>query len=965
MLICIVSPGMKHDGNTLKERSLGGSETAAIQLAEALARTPDPFGNKNRVTVLSNCDAYCIVNGVAYIPLQATPEYLAGTDIDLLIVSRWQEPLMHPHNAKVCFYWCHDLALKRSEMAVRGIMYQIDRLLVMSQFQKKQYMDTYSVPDSGIEVIRNGIDLDLFPAPTQKFREKGQMVYCARPERGLENLVKPGGIMEILHRVNSPVTLHVAHYDNTTEQMKPYYDMLWARCNELPNVKLVGNLTKAQLYDLYRRSWLYLYPTDFEEISCISAMEARACGLPFMTTPTAALVETVPIGCGIFIDGPANTEKSQAEFVNQINFLYNKDDHWKKMSDEAYRSAIDLKWEPVAERLIILADQIMAENTNDPARMYRHFFVNSDIETCRAMTEKGGFDLSLVNDDVEYVKENFAFTSSPEAYREQYIKVDQGASVAHYLPSENEPRLKVLIDFLKTNKGKFKRILDYGCWIGHQAIRVANEVGPDVQVVGVDITKKNIELAEECKKLYSKHGNVNFEVWDEMEDHDKRILDREQYDLVICNEVLEHVLDPVSLIVTLENLCKQGGMIFLTTPSGPWEYESYYTFKYRCHLRHYEMADLLDIFGDKKDIQIFSKMMTKGVSERPMGHHYVAYVNDSSCPTGKVNHIRKYRWQRPRQTLSVCMIAYNAEDMLHRCLKSVKDIASEIIIAVDPKTTDSTRKIAETHGARVIEGIDPIITGFDEARNLSIKEAKGDWIMWIDSDEELQNPRKIEKYLRANVMDGYAVQQHHMSVDPPMVLKPDLPMRLFRKGKGIKFFGVCHEHPEKELNKGVGYTVVLSDSVIAHDGYLTEAVRRRRFLRNIDLVMADRKKYKDRNLGKFLWLRDLIHLIRYRKEQMNGQGMDKDMHDWAVEAKMMFEKEFMNDISNPMIPEALSYYSEANNLLDIGVPIKISYEMPGVARQDIEARFPNSDIAADFAKNLIKAAVSNFEGKYL
>jgi len=963
MIITILSPGMAHDGNTLKTKSLGGSETAAIQLAEALSNATDKFGAKNQVTVFSPIQAPVQVNGVYYMPIHAARGYIAGADIDVLIVSRWQEPLMHPVNAKVVLYWCHDLALKRFGGQVRGIMYQIDKLLVMSEFQKKQYKDVYGVPDEMLEVIRNGIDLNMFLAPGSRKRELGQMVYCARPERGLENLVKPGGIMEKLLAENIPATLSVAYYDNTTEQMKPYYDALWSRCNQLPNVRLLGSLTKKQLYDLYSRSWLYIYPTDFEEISCISAMEAMACGLPFLTTPTAALTETLDKDAAIFIDGPASGEECQKQFVAEVKVLLDSPETMKGMSVAGYKKAADFAWTPVAEHLVTLSDEILRKKSSNKERLYRHFFRMSDIEACRMLGDVPGTEVER-----KYIEENFAFTESPVAYREQYVKVDgpidetrKGATVEHWETSENEPRWLVMRKFIMENAGKFNSVLDFGCWIGHQTIRVANDL-PHAKVVGVDVNARNISLAGECKALHAKNNNVDFTVWDEMLD-DGSFLG--QFDLVICNEVLEHVLDPYALIEKLEKLCKPGGAIFITTPFGPWEYESFYTFPYRCHLRHFEMNDLLNVFGKKQNLQAYYKEVGKSREGLPMGHQYIVYTNSPDRATGKVDYERKLVYQAPRETLSVCMIAYNAEDLLHRCLKSVKRIADEIIVAVDPKTKDSTREIAASHGCKVIEGLDPMKVGFENARNHSIAGAKGDWILWIDSDEELLQSENVYKYLRNNHLTGYAVQQHHLSVDPPMALKPDLPVRLFRNRLGIRFFGHVHEHPELSLNEGIGQGVVLSDTWIAHDGYLTERIRRDRFLRNIDLVVTDRKKYPNRMLGHFLWLRDLIHLTRYRREQMNGQGPDAQCIQWAQEARQLFEEKFLSDPKNPMLPDALAYYSEANQLLNIGTHVKFQFGIAGQEGRSLDVRFPNSEVAGEFFKNMTKSIISETEGKYV
>lgn len=981
MNIVIVSPGMVHDGTTLKEKSLGGSETAAIQLAEALARKKDPFGQETGITVFSPCERPVEVNNVRYLPIQAAQEHIMGADIDVLIVSRAIEALMRPHSAKVCFLWCHDLAIGRQAEAFRGIMYQVDRVLLMSQFQAKQYTEVYGLPEEGMEVIRNGIDLALFPAPRSVPREPGLMVYGARPERGLENLVRPGGIMEQLLEKKVPASLAVAYYDNTVPQMKDFYDALWSRCRELPNVRLLGSLTKKQLYDLYSRAWLYVYPTpgavspNFAEISCISAMEAAACGLPILTNDVGALGETVGKGTGIVVRGAGTDEQNNAIFVREISRLLKDEVGWKRLSVEAYKRGLTLTWDPVAETLVNLSDSIMREKSADPAAIYKHFYRMSEIEGCRKLEEMVGGPIDLCEKEQARVKDGWAFTESPEAYRAQYEKVDAGASIDHYPTSENEPRLNMLLQFLAAQPGKFKRVLDYGCWIGHQTIRVANALGKDVEIVGVDVTQRNIDLANECKAKYAKHGNVRFQVFDEMDFRDLHQSDglspdNESFDLVICNEVLEHVLDPYFLIDRLEGWCAPGGTIFLTTPAGAWEYLSYETFPHRCHLRHYEQADLMDVFGNKKDVQIYWRAAGQDDRGISIGHHYTSYtmpkVGEPAIPTGRINWERKFAYQAPRQTLSVCIIAKNAEGLLGRMLKSISPIADEVILA-DTGSTDHTKQIALRYGATVIDGPDPLdpkVEGFEEPRNVSIAGAKGDWILWIDCDEELLNPGKMHKYLRQNVLAAYGVQQHHLSVDPPMSLKPDIPMRLFRNGLGIRFFGIVHEHPETEINKGVGLASILSDTWIAHDGYLTEDVRRMRFLRNIDLVMRDRKKYPERILGFFLWLRDLIHLCRYRFEQMNGRPPDPQMLQWAAEAQGLYEKRYLENPLDPMSPDALLYYSEANRILGAGVPLRFRVTIGNAQEKEIAGQFRTADLAARFIAAVTRTVAGQIEQKY-
>lgn len=82
--------------------------------------------------------------------------------------------------------------------------------------------------------------------------------------------------------------------------------------------------------------------------------------------------------------------------------------------------------------------------------------------------------------------------------------------------------------------------------------------------------------------------------------------------------------------------------------------------------------------------------------------------------------------------LSVCMIVKDEEEVLARCLDSVKDAADEIVIA-DTGSTDATVSIARRYTDRVF----PFAWSddFSAARNFSFSKARGDLIMWLDADD--------------------------------------------------------------------------------------------------------------------------------------------------------------------------------------------------------------------------------------
>ena len=84
--------------------------------------------------------------------------------------------------------------------------------------------------------------------------------------------------------------------------------------------------------------------------------------------------------------------------------------------------------------------------------------------------------------------------------------------------------------------------------------------------------------------------------------------------------------------------------------------------------------------------------------------------------------------------LSVVLATRNEEENIRVCLKSVKDIADEIVI-VDESSTDNTREIARKYGAKVYKvKHEPI---FHKTKQKALDKATGDWILQLDADERV------------------------------------------------------------------------------------------------------------------------------------------------------------------------------------------------------------------------------------
>lgn len=167
-------------------------------------------------------------------------------------------------------------------------------------------------------------------------------------------------------------------------------------------------------------------------------------------------------------------------------------------------------------------------------------------------------------------------------------------------------------------------------------------------------------------------------------------------------------------------------------------------------------------------------------------------------------------------TISACLIVKNEENNILRCLKSIKDKVDEIII-VDTGSTDSTKHFAKRFTDKIynfkFEEEDGL-GNFARARNYAISKAKGDYIFWIDADEELFDLTNSFRDLVKNNPESVLFRQAHCLCQEDHEWSSDqLHDRLFKRGD-IKFTGVVHEYPTKD---GLHY---LTDSVFQNQCYI-------------------------------------------------------------------------------------------------------------------------------------------------
>lgn len=186
-------------------------------------------------------------------------------------------------------------------------------------------------------------------------------------------------------------------------------------------------------------------------------------------------------------------------------------------------------------------------------------------------------------------------------------------------------------------------------------------------------------------------------------------------------------------------------------------------------------------------------------------------------------------------SVTLCIIVKNEEKHLAACLQSVGDLADEIII-VDTGSTDSTIEIAQSFGVEVRHFT--WINNFAAARNESIKEARGDWILWMDADDRISPDHliRLKQALASGKADAYYCYVVSQLQDKNVGEDKIEHLRLFRNRQGVQFERPLHEDAAPVAHR-LGLVIARTNIVINHTGYATgDEIRLEKLKRNLFIV---------------------------------------------------------------------------------------------------------------------------------
>lgn len=340
------------------EKGMGGSETAAVQMASKLSF----LGHD--VSVYANFREEKTFAKTQYLRYERLASDQENNECDIFISSRRLEGIVVAEKLKpkIKVLWVHDINCGPD---LNNLAPRYDIIFCLTEWHVDNLRATYPrVDPEKIVLTRNGIETGLFEyLQGEKFghpKEPGRFVFVSSPDRGLEKLMSY--MPEIIRRVPE-ANLHVYYgFDNWQKlaEMKGdpfelakinYYKAL---IQTTEGVVFHGRVGQIELTRELLKSMVWPYPTDWPETSCISAMEAQAAGCVPVCTRYAALGETVKHGILINPESihpfPHNLNYRE-EFIGAICRLLTDEPFRKEYAANGRKWALEnLDWKGVAEQ---------------------------------------------------------------------------------------------------------------------------------------------------------------------------------------------------------------------------------------------------------------------------------------------------------------------------------------------------------------------------------------------------------------------------------------------------------------------------------------------------------------------------------------------------------------------------------------------------------------------------------------
>ena len=267
--------------------ALGGSETAIACLTK---KFPEDY----TIYVTGDVEEEKVDN-VIYVHINNLKNLIKTTPFHSIIVSRYLNfyELYRNFSAYQTFIWAHDITLYAygTDLTVESILTKwsskITGCICQTEWHQNLFLSSFPQLKGKINIINNGINVNMFNSVQVK-KLINRFIYTSCSERGLYKLTQLWSrILEEL----PDAELVISSYNDFPKSEEDY--KIQEIINKTQSIKHVGKLNRTELYNLMSSAEYWLYPSYFQETSCITSLELLASEVICLYYPVAGLVNTI------------------------------------------------------------------------------------------------------------------------------------------------------------------------------------------------------------------------------------------------------------------------------------------------------------------------------------------------------------------------------------------------------------------------------------------------------------------------------------------------------------------------------------------------------------------------------------------------------------------------------------------------------------------------------------------------
>lgn len=320
MKIAIIDIGWrKINSHNPTSEALGGSETWIVQIA-------NEFSKYSEIDVYCDCETYKFnenlnyINHNDFIKLQRKYDFIILNRFFIKNGINYISYIKTHHLAKHIYIQIHDISFtvdgkllqSHTDIDRFGINYDFVTVVALNNWHKNNLKAQYETLLNEPICIPNGIDLSLFSTETNTKRDN-RILWSSSKFRGLNILIRD--IYPIVKQEIPDFGIDIASYDNNLDEYK----------DSSADIRVLGGLTKTELYNEMQKHKLWFYPGTFAETFCITAIEAIMNGQQVVSPITYGIRDTL-------------------EYINDIQMKYHftKDEEYYKAVHEAANKIIEI-----------------------------------------------------------------------------------------------------------------------------------------------------------------------------------------------------------------------------------------------------------------------------------------------------------------------------------------------------------------------------------------------------------------------------------------------------------------------------------------------------------------------------------------------------------------------------------------------------------------------------------------------